>query len=430
MNCLLRAAASALDIVESEFMGASANHSGRTALLCSAMGQFLGMDHERILGLTVCAMLHDNGLTESMLSERIRGKADMKAHCEYGQRNVDSLCLETAGDCILFHHERPDGLGPFGKKAGEISLEAEILAIADSIDLEYHLQSLELEDLDYVRGVIMNDTGKRYSEQAGGALLETLDRSMLALLKDASIRRGAAIPKWYAAGEDVIGFARFMARVVDYRSLFTMRHSIQIANGAWLMGIHYGYEFSERLRLYLAASLHDLGKLAVPVKILEKGSSLSGDELWLVREHVFSTWEFLKSIEGFEDFQNVQEWASFHHEKLDGSGYPFGKQAAELDVNSRLLACLDVYQSASEERPSHPGRDHAAAMKILCRMADRGRADAGIVRDIDRVFAAWDGKDLPPPRPEAGPGTGFARYRAGCGNRQRRPSKTGIAGKR
>lgn len=393
MNCLLKAAASALDIVESESAGASANHSERTALLCSAMGQFLGMDHERILGLTVCAMLHDNGLTESMLLERIRGEADMKAHCEYGQRNIDSLCLKTAGDCILFHHERADGSGPFGRKNDEISLEAGLLAIADSIDLDYHLQSLGPEDLDYVRNVIRNDTGKRYGEQAAEAMLETLDQSMLALLRDSSIRRGAAIPVWYAAGEAVTGFAGFMARVIDYRSLFTMRHSIQIANRAWLMGVHYGYDFHECLRLYLAASLHDLGKLAVPVKLLEKGGSLTGDELWLVREHVFSTWEFLKSLEGFEDFENVRVWASCHHEKLDGSGYPFGKRAAELDFNSRLLACLDIYQSACEERPSHPGRSHAAAMKILYKMADRGRLDAGIIRDMDRVFTAAICKD-------------------------------------
>jgi HD-GYP domain-containing protein (c-di-GMP phosphodiesterase class II) len=75
-----------------------------------------------------------------------------------------------------------------------------------------------------------------------------------------------------------------------------------------------------------------------------------------------------------------------YHEKLDGSGYPFGKKAEELDFNSRLMACIDIYQAVSEERPYHPERDHQSTMKILHDMAEKGQVDAGIVKDMDKAL--------------------------------------------
>jgi HD-GYP domain-containing protein (c-di-GMP phosphodiesterase class II) len=128
--------------------------------------------------------------------------------------------------------------------------------------------------------------------------------------------------------------------------------------------------------------------------ILEKPDKLTDEEFRVIHEHVRITYELLKDIDGFEQ---ICGWASNHHEKLDGTGYPFGKKANELDFNSRLIACLDVYQAVSEERPYHPGQDHAATMKILRRMADQGRLDASIVKDLDEVMAEYSGRDTPPP---------------------------------
>ncbi|MDR1143634.1 MAG: phosphohydrolase, partial [Spirochaetaceae bacterium] len=98
-----------------------------------------------------------------------------------------------------------------------------------------------------------------------------------------------------------------------------------------------------------------------------------------------------------EGFGHICGWAANHHEKLDGSGYPFGKKAEDLDFNSRLIACIDIYQAVSEERPYHPGRNHAETMKVLYDMAERGKIDGGIVRDLDAVLAEYDGRDVPLP---------------------------------
>jgi HD-GYP domain-containing protein (c-di-GMP phosphodiesterase class II) len=401
MDSLIRSISTALDIVEGELLGASTNHGKRIAVLCAKMGNFLGKNMEEITALTVCALLHDSALTEYIISEKSDGNQElaMKKHCEIGQRNVDTLCFDTnVKDFVLYHHERADGRGPFGIKEGEGPLEAELIAIADSIDVTYHLQRLEFDELPVIRNFISQESGKRYSKKATDTMLEILDWPAVLSLKDDVINQTAdlSLYPWTVdiQTETVFGLAGFIARIIDYKSGFTHRHSTQIANKAWFMGKHYKYGPQELAELYLAASLHDLGKLAIPSGILEKPGKLTDEEFEIIKSHVRLTWELLNEIEGFE---TICQWASNHHEKLDDSGYPFGKKSSDLDINSKLLACLDLYQAISEERPYHPGRNHADTIKLLYEMADTGKIDMDITRSLDIALAPYDGKDLPPP---------------------------------
>ena len=86
-------------------------------------------------------------------------------------------------------------------------------------------------------------------------------------------------------------------------------------------------------------------------------------------------------------------WACLHHEKLDGSGYPFGKTAAELDRNERLLCCIDIYQALTEARPYKDRLSHSEAVNILRDMAREGKIDAKITEDIAVCFKAGPNRD-------------------------------------
>jgi HD-GYP domain-containing protein (c-di-GMP phosphodiesterase class II) len=194
--------------------------------------------------------------------------------------------------------------------------------------------------------------------------------------------------------EMLIRLADLIARIIDFKSVFTRKHSVQVANKVWLMGGHYGFDPILRAKAYLAASLHDIGKLATPTDILEKPGSITGSEFGVIKTHVRSTYDILSGITGFED---ICGWASSHHEKLDGSGYCFGKNAEELDFISRLLACTDIYQAVSEERPYHSGRSHDEAMSILWNMAQKGLIDGEIAEEMNTVMAEFSNKDVPPP---------------------------------
>ncbi|MCL2609454.1 MAG: HD domain-containing protein, partial [Treponema sp.] len=168
----------------------------------------------------------------------------------------------------------------------------------------------------------------------------------------------------------------------------------QVASKAWFMADYYGYDREQRARLYLAASLHDIGKLAIPTAILEKPGKLTDEEFSLMKKHVRQTWDLLKDIEGFD---RIAAWAAGHHEKLDGSGYPHGKTAEELDFNCRLLACIDIYQAVSEERPYHLRRNHEETMRLMNGIARGGKVDAEIVRALDVALAPFDGGSIPHP---------------------------------
>ncbi|MDR0449826.1 MAG: HD domain-containing protein [Treponema sp.] len=385
---LIEAIAEALDIVEGELLGASTHHGKRIAVLCAAMGRRMGMDEAQLIAVTGCALLHDNALTEYIQAELENGGQDpaMKLHCQHGQWNADTLGFETdMGDFILHHHERADGSGPYGKKAGNYSLGAELIGIADATDVVWHLQRVYPEELPLIRAWLSQD-GK-FRPATAELLLTVLDTEMLYALKDQRIVESAeeTIPAWDMDGDNpaIFELASFISHIIDYKSSFTRRHSMGIVNKARIMGGSYGYDPPLLARLCLAAGLHDIGKLAVPTAILEKPGKLNKEEYLAIMEHVRKTAELLNKIKGFED---IRDWASNHHEKLDGSGYPLGKKAEELDFNSRLMACIDIYQAVSEERPYHPARDHRDAMKILFDMAERGTLDKTIVRDMDLVL--------------------------------------------
>ena len=89
------------------------------------------------------------------------------------------------------------------------------------------------------------------------------------------------------------------------------------------------------------------------------------------------------------------DWTSNHHEKLNGTGYPNGICAENLDFNSRLLGCLDIYQALTEERPYRGALSHEESMKILYEMANDNLIDFSITKDIDFVFGSKQKDGLP-----------------------------------
>jgi HD-GYP domain-containing protein (c-di-GMP phosphodiesterase class II) len=401
MDSLIRVIAQALDMVEIAYIGASTNHGRRIAVLCAAMGRRLGMNDDELSDLVSCALLHDNALTEYILLRLgiEEDAAHLGVHCEFGQRNVEILPFKgNIEGYIRYHHERADGKGPFKLSEGRYPLGAELIAAADMLDAGRHLERVTLEELPAFRERIAVDIHHRFTERAGQVLLEVLDTELLASLKDDRIVKTAdkMIPAWTMDMENpaLVPIAALIARIIDYKSNFTKVHTIQIANRAWMMAEYYGYDLTQKMQLYLAAALHDLGKLAIPSAVLEKPGPLNHDEFEIIKTHISHTRNLLFGVEGLGQ---IADWASNHHEKLNGKGYPLGKTAPELDFNSRLMVCIDIYQAVSEERPYHPRRSHSETISVLYDMAAKGEVDEGIVKDLDTAMLPYSLRDVPPP---------------------------------
>ncbi|MFV0414419.1 MAG: HD-GYP domain-containing protein [Oscillospiraceae bacterium] len=400
-NKLLGSISMALDAVETELLGTTTNHGRRIALLSMAMGKHLHLEKGEFEALASYALLHDNAIAEFIKAELSENGSteNFKRHCVIGEKNVHSLPLKQHFDhFVLYHHERADGRGPFGKKEGEIPLGAAIIAAADIIDSEFRRNLLTSRNLPVLRRQIEDGIHVQFTKEAGEALLAVMDTRMLERLQDDAVQQAfdEAMPAWVLDMGDTgaIQLAGLIARIIDYKSHFTWKHSVQIANRAWWMGGYYEYSNEKRTQVYLAAALHDIGKLKTPLSVLEKRGSLDPKEYEIIKKHGWWTYEKLKDVPGLEE---ICQWASNHHEKLDGSGYPFGKTSGEMDFVSRLMACIDIYQAVSEERPYHPPRGHEDTMKVLYGMGHRGYIDLSIVEDLDREMAKLPNGDAPPP---------------------------------
>ena len=178
--------------------------------------------------------------------------------------------------------------------------------------------------------------------------------------------------------------AVFFARIVDYKSPFTSTHSIGVAEDAEKLSRHMGFDEEIVQKMYLAGALHDIGKVAIGNEILEKPGKLTDEEFKAMKHHAAYTYYILSDI---DDFEEIRDWAAFHHERMDGTGYPFGRSAAELNTQERIMACVDIYQALTESRPYKQGMTHEKASGILWDMVKKGWIDGDIVREVDSCFA-------------------------------------------
>jgi HD-GYP domain-containing protein (c-di-GMP phosphodiesterase class II) len=393
---LLCAISEALDYVEGSLTGATRNHAKRVAYMSVMTGKKAGLTDSNLSDLSACALLHDNALTEYIHNEQDAGinilihpeQTKLGSHCSIGERNVSSLPFyPRIKEVILYHHERPDGKGPFGKMSDDVPLYSRIIHLADLVDIGFPPEKYNSDSEDRIRTFIKKFENVFFDSSITGYFLSCIEDGIIKTMRNtgaAQLLDSAFPEKNCVYGKDeIISIATIFAKIIDYKSLFTSAHSTGIAQKALRMAQYYGWDDETQAEFYLAGALHDIGKLAVETDILEKPEKLTSGEYKRMQFHAYATWEMLNKVQGFEQ---ITEWASYHHEKLDGSGYPFGKKADELSQKSRLMACLDIYQALTEDRPYRKRTTHEAAVQFLKKQADLGKLDRTCVMDIDACF--------------------------------------------
>ena len=117
--------------------------------------------------------------------------------------------------------------------------------------------------------------------------------------------------------------------------------------------------------------------------ILQKPAKLNDYEYELMKQHAYYTYDILQHIKNMDD---IKIWASHHHEKMNGTGYPFGIGADELSHEERLMTCCDIYQALTEERAYKKGFPHEKAIEIMRDMVIKGEIDNSIVMAMDMEF--------------------------------------------
>jgi putative nucleotidyltransferase with HDIG domain len=174
--------------------------------------------------------------------------------------------------------------------------------------------------------------------------------------------------------------AEAFGTVIDAKSPYTGGHSCRVGRLAQAMGQTLGLAADDVRNLRRAALLHDVGKLAVSSRILEKPGKLDDDEWQVMRSHADHTMQILGRIGPLRFMAGI---AGAHHERLDGRGYPLGLDAALILRESRIITVCDFYDALTADRPYRAAMPVEQALEIM-----RGEAGTAIDRDCLDVLEA------------------------------------------
>jgi HD-GYP domain-containing protein (c-di-GMP phosphodiesterase class II) len=395
INEFLEAVSNVLDVIETDIFGVSTNHSRRIAYFSNRLANALGLSPDMQYDLVALSILHDNGASLKILHDNLLGSAKSKQnlvesrqeHCTIGEQNVSSFpFLTTPENIILYHHEKFDGSGFFGRSGREIPLMSQLINLADTLDLNFDLKNAynRKSDQDEIIEFIKVQSGKGFDPELAGIAVQIISRNEFwEHLSDEYINdvlKQITPPyKREMNYEEIRDITKIFSHIIDAKSEFTMMHSSELAGKMSRMAQFYGIDGDEYWKLMIASDLHDLGKLGISNLILDKPGQLTEAEFSVIKEHPITAKKSLEQVQGFDD---ISEWAYNHHEKLNGAGYPRGLQFDVLDFNSRLLACLDIYQALGEERPYRKAMSRDDSIAILQQMAQDGLLDAKITEDI------------------------------------------------
>jgi HD-GYP domain-containing protein (c-di-GMP phosphodiesterase class II) len=134
--------------------------------------------------------------------------------------------------------------------------------------------------------------------------------------------------------------------------------------------------------LHLAASIHDLGKISIPIELLIKPRKLTAIEFAMIKEHPVTGFNIIKNVKFPWPIAKIIQQ---HHERIDGSGYPFGLKGNEILLESKILAVADAVEAMASHRPYRAALGLESALAEITRQ--RGIAyDADVVDACLRIF--------------------------------------------
>ena len=298
----------------------------------------------------------------------------LRAHCEVAERLAAMLSLPASVQRALwFTFERFDGKGfPRGIGGEEIPLPARVMHVARDL----HVLAVR-GDPAAAEGAIADRAGGAYdpgvAAVAGGVLAALPEESVWDTVAQAP--EGGAALRGDALERACLATAYF----ADLKSTHTLEHSTGVAELAEAAAWRLGMAEPEVAALRHAALLHDLGRVGVSTATWDRPGRLSDSEWERVRLHPYFTQRALARADGLRPLVRI---AAGHHERLDGSGYPSGAEAAQLAMPARVLAAADAFHAMRESRAHRPARPVAEAADELERDAREGRLDGEAVAAV------------------------------------------------
>lgn len=365
------------------------DHGQRVAyLVLQMLRKRGGYSPEQVAEICVMALWHDIGAYKT---EEIRSMTAVNElvhfevqtvmpHSVYGYLFFKEL-LDRAdlSDALLYHHVPYDRLMRSGCVHKDL---AAMLFVADRYDLLITLQKKvsAADSFAAYKGSIFGPEAVDLlcRVEAEGGLLERLEYGdyieelfdAFAAMEFSSVR--------------LVDFLWLLAYSIDFRSPFTVTHTINTASISKELADLMGVCCEEKEKLYLGSVVHDLGKISTPVEILEKPGKLTPEEFEIMKLHVTCTEKILDGCVN----QEIIDIAVRHHEKLDGSGYPRGLTAEDLTPCQRILAVADITSALMGKRSYKEAMPAEQVKRILLSDAEQNKICPELVHRLVEHFDA------------------------------------------
>jgi HD-GYP domain-containing protein (c-di-GMP phosphodiesterase class II) len=375
---LLLSLSDSLDLADSSI----ALHQQRTAFISWEMGKAANLADDAIERLFVAGLLHDIGALapEEKISLHQFESRDTLTHCIRGGILLQTVpWLKSSARIVRFHHQ------DWNRWQEPIQnpdvLEAQILFLADYLERIIQRNVYILHQHEHISDKItalagtsihpdVVDLFRQISRREEFWLDLVSPRLYSLLLHNGPYRRVEIDPS------SITAIGELFRNIIDFRSRFTSTHSSGVSQCAGILAQLFGFSDTEADLMRVAGNFHDIGKLAVPNSILNKPDKLTGEEYAVVRQHTYFTYSILNTIGGL---QHIAEWAAFHHERLDGSGYPFHHEEGRIGTGARIMAVADIFTAIAEDRPYRKGMGYEDIKNIMRKLADSNSIDRRIV---------------------------------------------------
>lgn len=371
-----------------------ANHQIRTAYVATELARAAGLDYDQTECLAIAALLHDIGALspEAKMGVHSGSNTALGPHCQRGGKLLrEAPLLAPAAPLVDWHHTTMAEHRSAGRSLTEFAvLGAQMLSLADHLERLIRRDTPILQQTEVLHAhvrklsgaVIHADVVALFDAVAGAETfwLELAVADLGQRLRQRNLLRSASLD--YAEAR---ALASVFKDMTDFRTRFSVTHSTGVA---WIaQGIGAALECTEieLQQLGLAGLLHDIGTLMVPNAILCKPAKLTADEFAVIQQHPHHTHKILAQVRGLGQ---VAQWAAYHHERLDGSGYSRRIGSVRLDLGARILAVADVATALAEDRAYRPAHDSARVLAALRAMADQGLLDAKVVATLTDNYPA------------------------------------------
>ncbi len=376
---LLLSLSEAIDLADSSLT----QHQQRTAFIVWEMAKEAGMSHERMSHLFVAALLHDIGAFS--LEEKIAMKnfeiEDVESHCIRGEILMKKIPWFTPTSAIIRHHHRA-WYQWGGSIEDPLVFDSQTLYLADYLERKIDRQQYILHQHEDIIEDIKTLAGKFIHPRIVELFMSVCQREEFWLdltnprLYSLLLNEGPFKGKEISFSEITL-ISELFRHIIDFRSRFTSTHSSGVAAAAAMIAKIFGLSELEVKLMAVAGNLHDIGKLAIPNSILDKPGKLSKAEMELMKSHTYYTYMVINTIGGLEQ---IAQWAAYHHERLDGSGYPFHCTADKLNTGARIMMVADIFTALTEDRPYRKGLNRDEVIEILRQLTEKKLLDPKVIK--------------------------------------------------